>query len=196
MKLAMGDELTLSYDGTQNLWFYARKLGHVIGDNVATVANRGASITGPRRIDLVSRSKRTNFRSYDGIIMFYGLHDYLDRSGNLGVIAHDLTQAIQNIHHANPKAKLYGILPYNIYPPDGTSDNNVRKKCHYTFRDLLAMLAVTYSNNFVPALNWATLRVPLVTKMNQKRHLNHGIYPNRATYEAMIKIIGKFVKDH
>ncbi|WP_407124996.1 GDSL-type esterase/lipase family protein [Weissella paramesenteroides] len=188
----IGDSLAVGWDGQRNV---AKNYPILVGEKLepsvlqASYASSGSQISGNQNgtptYDMSNNVQRVindqQFSDANILIIELGVNDLNYSSNNLGYVQQRLQSNIKRLRKANPKIKIFGILPFASY-----KENKVSR---YSMNDLQMALTKVYKSFGIPVLNW------------ENTHISHGpaalgdhlVHPTQATYEKMANTISNWL---
>lgn len=192
--LIIGDSLAVGWDGKQVLSKnYPFMLNKILKpkslDN--SFSSSGSQISGNSNgkpiFDLsnnVSRIlKGNNIKHTDIVIIELGVNDLNYSNNNLGYVQQRLQSNIQRLRNANPKIKIFGILPVASFIAN--------KKSNYSIIQLKRSLADVYSSFGIPVLDVNTLGIA-----NSSSDLGDKlVHPTKKTYKQIAFAAGNWMKN-
>ncbi|RZQ58365.1 SGNH/GDSL hydrolase family protein [Weissella paramesenteroides] len=188
----IGDSLAVGWDGQRNV---AKNYPTLVGEKLkprvlqASYASSGSQISGNQNgtptYDMSNNVQRVindqQFSDANILIIELGVNDLNYSSNNLGYVQQRLQSNIKKLRKANPKIKIFGILPFASYQQN--------KASQYSMNDLQDALTKVYSSFGIPVLNWENTHVA-----HESADLgDHLVHPTQATYEKMANTISDWL---
>lgn len=188
----IGDSLAVGWDGKRTVpKNYPTLIGEKLEPKVLqdSYASSGSQISGNQdgtpTYDMSNNVQRVindkKFSDADILIIELGVNDLNYSSNNLGYVQQRLQHNIKRLRKANPKVKIFGILPFASYQKN--------KASQYSVNNLKEALTKVYNSFGIPVLNWKNTKVA----HGPSKLGDHLVHPTQATYKKMANAISDWL---
>ena len=150
----------------------------------------------PRDISVVLKHNRKRIKSMNIIFVHAGTNDYTNWSGagSLTNVSRHLYQEIRYIRKANPKAKVYGILPISRFGNYGQNCGNLPNMYGYTLNQLRRVEAAIYKSLGATVVDFDRIAPGVITAANRTMTLqDHKIHPTTRTAQKLGYYLAKWL---